>query len=101
MEREPIIYQEIKHYFDIVESYLDEKKIELAMETAKRVNQLELWIFFVRKSFEKGILNKDLALDLIRETEKNAQFNNDELIAEILSINIITGQDLINLKNDL
>ena len=92
MEKEPVIHQELSPFLTIINEYLKEGKVALAMQVALEKNQSEFWIYFIKSAQEHNLLTKDLLLEVIKKS------NNDEVLVKALETGIILGEDLKNLN---
>jgi hypothetical protein len=94
MEKEPILHQELKPFFIIIDNHLKEGRVALAMQIVIENSQSESWIHFIKSLQEHDLLSKDLLLEIVKRS------NNDEVLVKALETEIISGEDLksINLE---
>jgi hypothetical protein len=82
----------IKTFLGIIDKCLEEKDIESAIKLAEKENQSELWICLIDKAQEHSLLTKDSLLKIVKIS------NNDEVLVKALETEIISRDELINLK---
>jgi hypothetical protein len=94
MEKEPIIHQELSPFLTIINEYLKEGKVALAMQVALEKNQSESWIYFIKSAQEHNLLTKDLLLEIVKKS------NDDEVLVKALETGLILPVDLKKINKE-